>query len=265
MKKLLRKIPLFFFFFLISISYSQSSVSSEVGVFFGPSFFQTDFGDSGDFSSSNSSSLAFGATHYLKFFGSQYNWRSGTSFFSEHFKLKTEFLYINRTSLKHTGKSSKGSSENSQKLRDMTGNINMYNIGTNLEFYFFQLEDYTAFFANKNAINPFVNIGIHYTFFDPDILVKGVSIEGDPIPYTQLIPKWQEGAINLEKSSTFGVSGGAGVRFGLDAFDLVVEGRYQYFFSDNIDGLNAPDDPANKNNDSMILLNIGVVYVFGKF
>jgi hypothetical protein len=56
----------------------------------------------------------------------------------------------------------------------------------------------------------------------------------------------------------------AGVRFGLEMVDLVVEGRYQYFFSDKLEGLYAPDDPGNKNNDTMVFINVGIVYVFGK-
>jgi hypothetical protein len=46
--------------------------------------------------------------------------------------------------------------------------------------------------------------------------------------------------------------------------DFVVEGRYQYFFSDKLEGLYAPDDPGNKNNDTMVFINVGIVYVFGK-
>ncbi len=46
--------------------------------------------------------------------------------------------------------------------------------------------------------------------------------------------------------------------------DFSFETRYHYFFSDVVEGLNAPDDPGNKNNDTMITANIGIIYVFGK-
>jgi hypothetical protein len=101
--------------------------------------------------------------------------------------------------------------------------------------------------------------------YDPDILVNDVSLEGQAEPYTQLIDKWQTGAVFLDAGSTFGVSGGAGLRYGLDNVDFVIDARYQYFFSDRIDGLDAPDDPGNLNNDTAIFFNVGVVYVFGKY
>ena len=47
--------------------------------------------------------------------------------------------------------------------------------------------------------------------------------------------------------------------------DFVAEARYQYFFSDKLEGLDAPNDPGNKNNDTMVFINLGVVYVFGKY
>ncbi len=52
--------------------------------------------------------------------------------------------------------------------------------------------------------------------------------------------------------------------FGLDQVDFSLEGRYQYYFSDVVEGLNAADDPANSSNDSMVFINAGVIYVFGK-
>ncbi len=263
MKKPLLKITVLLFFFFFTTTYSQSRFSHEAGVIFGPTSFQTDFGISGDFASANQSSMAFGVVHYLKFFGSQYNWRSGSSFFSEHFKLKTEFIYTSNTNISH--EAINASSPNAGKLEAMKGNIKMYNIGTNLEFYFLELEDYSSYFKASGSLNPFISIGLQYSIFDPDITVDGNSLEGKTEPYTDLIDKWQTGAIFLDSDTTFGVSAGAGLRYSLDKLDLLLDGRYQYFFSDNGDGLNAPNDPANKNNDSMVFINIGIVYVFNKY
>jgi hypothetical protein len=41
-----------------------------------------------------------------------------------------------------------------------------------------------------------------------------------------------------------------------------LDSRWQHFFSDKIDGLDAPKDPANKYNDTMIYVNLGIVYTF---
>ncbi len=264
MKKLLRNFTVLILFFYFSESYAQSSLSQEVGVFFGAASFQTDFGERYDFPSANASTMAFGVTHYLKFFGSQYSWRSGTSYFSEHFKLKTQFLYTFNTNVEHKGSYVKQNTPDAEKLRAMTGEIRMYDIGTNMEFYFLPLEDYSSYYRSSGTLNPFISVGISYTMFDPDIKVNGNSLEGQSEPYTQLIDKWQTGAVHLDPSNSFAVAAGAGVRYSLDKFDLVLDSKYQHFFTDDLDGLNAPDDPANKKNDTMIMVNIGIVYVFGK-
>jgi len=88
---------LFFFFFINSRA--QTSFSHEVGGFFGIAALQTDMGLSTEFAAENQSNMGFGLTYYLKFFGSQYNWRSGSSFFSDHFKLKTELSFINNSNV----------------------------------------------------------------------------------------------------------------------------------------------------------------------
>jgi hypothetical protein len=150
-------------------------------------------------------------------------------------------------------------------MERMTGSVKMYNAGFNLEYYFIELEDYTSFFRSSGSINPFVSLGLHYTYAQPDIFVDGVSLKGQEEPYEELIPKWQEGAIFLDDQSLISATGSAGVRFGLDMVYLVLEGRYQYFFGDKLEGLDAPNDPGNKNNDTMVFINVGVVYVFGKY
>ena len=94
MKKLLLKLFTVLFFASISSGMqAQTSVSHELGGFFGIASLQTDFGISGNFASANQATMAFGISYYMKFFGSQYNWRSGSSYFSDHFKMKVEFSY----------------------------------------------------------------------------------------------------------------------------------------------------------------------------
>ncbi len=240
------------------------NVSHEAGAFFGIASLQTDFGISGYFESANQATMGFGLSYYLKFFGSQYNWRSGSTYFTEHFKLKAEFSYINNSKIEHKNLDQVG-----QRFREtmerMTGSVKMYNAGVNLEYYFFELEDYSSFFRSSGSINPFVSLGLHYTYAQPDIFVDGVSLKGQEEPYEDLIPKWQVGAVHLEEQNIISAAGTAGVRFGLDMVDFVVEARYQYYFSDKLEGLDAPNDPGNKNNDTMVFFNVGVVYVFGKY
>lgn len=262
MKKLLPKLCFVFLFFFFANSHAQSRFSHEAGLNFGIASFQTDMGLSTEFAAANQATLAFGISYYLKFFGSQYNWRSGSSYFSEHFKLKAELSYMNNTNIGFEGEVGEKMQET---LDNMKAQVKLYNVGLNLEYYFLELEDYSSFYRSSGSINPFITAGLHYSYSQPDILVNDRSIKDDIEPHEGLIEKWQEGAVFLEPENIFSATAGAGVRFGLDALDFSVEGRYQYYFSDVVEGLNAPDDPGNKSNDSMVFVNVGVIYVFGKY
>lgn len=287
MKKYLHKIIGFFIVVIASNSaYSQMNVSSEVGVMFGVTSFQTDFGVRNDFASENAATMGFGVMHYLKFFGNQYNWRNGSSFFSEHFMLKTEFVYLKNTNIKHEKEAFAVGSPQRERWDAMRGNIKMYDIGTQLEFYFFNMENY-SYYGNQRALNPYISLGLHYSFYDTQVTSllgsddwrnyviydnpsNGVYDKwylhdvaaNDPDSYDGLDHKQ---TIFNGKGNTFGVSAGLGLRYKVsDSFNLILDSRYQYFFSDRVDGLDASKDPGNKNNDTMIYVNLGVVYVFGQ-
>jgi len=265
MKKLLPFFTALVIFFFTESGYSQSSLSHEFGVLFGITSYQTDFGQRNDFPSANAATMTFGAVHYLKFFGNQYSWRSGSSYFAQHFKLKTEFNYSFNTRIEH-----EGNLKDIPKYQQMTGEIQMYNIGTNLEFYFFELEDYSSYYRSENSLNPFVNLGIHYSFYDPDILFNDNPLEVDDNGYyyqlADLKESWADPeSIYLEKDATFAASVGAGIRYSLSSFDLVLEGRWQHFFSDKVDGLDDTTPQSGSDyNDTAVIVNMSVVYVFGK-
>jgi len=287
MKKYFHKIIIFFVIILASNStYSQSRFSHEAGVMFGVTSFQTDFGLSNDFASANASTMGFGVMHYLKFFGNQYNWRSGSTFWSEHFMLRTEFLYLKNTNIKHEKEAFTAGSIQREKWDAMRGNINMYDIGSQLEFYFFNMEDY-SYYGNQRALNPYVSLGLHFSFYDTQVTSQMGSDDWRnyvvyDTPDRGMYDKWylhdvpaghidsfdgldHKQTIFNGKGNTLGVSGGLGLRYRIaDSFNLIIDSRFQYFFSDRVDGLDASKDPGNKNNDTMIYVNIGVVYVFGQ-
>lgn len=177
--------------------------------------------------------------------------------------MKADFSYVNNSKIVHENLDQVGDRFRAIMER-MTGSVKMYNGGLSLEYYFVELEDYSSFFRSSGSFNPFVGLGLQYTYAQPDIFVDGVSLKGQEEPYEDLIPKWQEGAIDLENQNIMSATASAGLRIGLEKVDFVIEGRYQYFFSDKLEGLYAPDDPGNKNNDTMVFINVGVVYVFGK-
>ena len=67
----------------------------------------------------------------------------------------------------------------SEKLDNMKAQIKLYNVGLNLEYYFLELEDYSSFYQSSGSINPFVTLGVHYSYSQPDILVGDVSLKGN--------------------------------------------------------------------------------------
>ena len=131
MKKLLLKLCIVLLFFFFTNASAQTSFSHEVGVNLGIASFQTDFGLSTEFASANQANLAFGMSYYLKFFGSQYNWRSGSSFFSKHFKLRVDFSYTNNSNINNDA--IEGLGPDYEKLEDMKGQIKLYNFGLAFE------------------------------------------------------------------------------------------------------------------------------------
>jgi hypothetical protein len=60
--------------------------------------------------------------------------------------------------------------------------------------------------------------------------------------------------------STWSVVMSVGIRYKLGPLsDLMLDSRWQYYFSNWVDGLN-PDVPENKANDWIYWLNIGYIY-----
>ncbi|MCD6543399.1 MAG: hypothetical protein J7K34_02710 [Flavobacteriaceae bacterium] len=287
MKKYLHKFILFFaVIFASNGAYSQLNLSSEVGLMFGVTSFQTDFGLRHDFASENAATMGFGVMHYLKFFGSKYSWRSGSTFFSEHFMLKTEFVYLKNTNIKHEADPFSPGSPVDDKWKAMRGNIKMYNIGTQMEFYFFNMESYSSY-TKQRTLNPYISIGAHFSFYDTQVtselgnddwrnyvIYETADIGGADKWYLHDVaaddPQSFDGLDHKQtifngKGNAFGLSAGLGLRYTVsDSFNLILDSRWQHFFSDRVDGLDAPKDPGNKYNDTMIYVNMGIVYVFGQ-
>ena len=266
--KIFHKILLLLVFIPLSNSFSQLNLSHEVGVSFGPVTMQSDYGESNHLPSSTATSFGVSASHYLSFYSSNYNWRNGASYFSDHFKLKTDFSYYTNTSLEHKGKyiEDNPNSEFDDKLRAMKGSTKMINVGTQLEYYFKNLEDYGLLFNNDDKFAPYVSAGVQYSSFTPEFSTDYGN--GDYINNPSILPgPWQEDAIFLEKDNAFSLTFGLGTRYKMGGdFDLFIEARYQYFLSDRIDGLDAPSDVSgSKNNDTLIYFSVGGVFHLSQF
>ena len=266
--KIYYKILLLIVFLPLSNSFAQLDLSHEVGVSFGPVTMQTDYGERHHLPSSTATSFGVSASHYLSFYGSNYNWRNGASYFSDHFKLKTDFSYYTNTNLEHKGRWAEDNpaSEFDDKIRAMSGSTKIMSFGTQLEYYFKNLEDYGLLFNDDDKFAPYVSAGVQYSSFTPEFSTSYGN--GDYINNPSILPDpWQEDAIFLEKDNTFSLTLGLGTRYKMKGdFDLFVEARYQYFFTDTVDGLDAPHDVSgSKFNDTLIYFNVGAIFHLNSF
>ncbi len=75
-----------------------------------------------------------------------------------------------------------------------------------------------------------------------------------------LFYEFQNGGLNLESGTTWSVVASVGARYKLTVMsDLLVDLRWQYYFTNWTDGLNH-DNIQDKANDWLIWLNVGYIY-----
>jgi hypothetical protein len=249
------KLIIFLFIISITKSNAQLDLSHEFGLFIGPITMQTDYGERNHFPASNQTSFGAAAVHYLSFYGSNYNWRNGASFFSDHFKLRTEVSYYFNNQLEHRSDFiDNNPGALAESFRNMKGSTKIFNIGTQLEYYFKNLEDYGLLFNTADKFSPYLSAGIQYNSFDADVTTAGGGFDISSIPV-----KFQDDIV-LDPESTFSLVMGLGTRYKMDKFDLVLDGRWQYFLSDKVDGVDADEVDGSKFNDTLIFFSVGIVF-----
>jgi hypothetical protein len=252
-------------FFIIFFSFptvfvAQTSLAHEIGVFAGPSFFKSDYGQRNDASSTlRNTGFSMGLVHYINFSSKSMS----TAYFKEHFKLRSE-LSFNQTKLNHFGDwVENGNSIGKQQLRAMEGKSSIINLGAQLEYFpFGRIHDFENSIGN---FSPYICAGIQYNFFNS----KSSSALGELGTPETTFPKYlipSDGHAHgfaSESSSTWSIVSGIGARYRLNRMsDLLIEGRLQYFGSDWVDGLNPNKDiyTENKSNDWQLGLTFGYVF-----
>lgn len=252
-------------FGLITNSYAQfDGFSHEIGIIAGPVAFQSDYGERYDFSTNaGNTGIGIGIVHYLNFtYDKNYNYTQET-FFNRHFKFRTE-LSFNNTDLKHFGEyvDPKKNSLGAQQLRAMSGSTTVGNIGVQLEYYPWDIKDFTN---TVGDFAPFVSLGAQYSFYN----AKATSTLGALGSPLTTFPKYltpSEGrpfGFSTEQGTAWSIVSSAGVRYKLnDSADLMVDLRLQYYFSNWVDGLNPNPEiyKENKANDWLVWLNVGYIH-----
>ncbi|PKA83063.1 hypothetical protein ATE92_1209 [Ulvibacter sp. MAR_2010_11] len=260
------RILLLVFFFLIFVKqevYSQFGFSHEVGLITGPVAFYSDFGVRNDFET-NSGNVGFGVglIHYINFsYRADCNCYTRDTFFNDHFKIRNEIDY-HKTNLEHLGKwvDPDKTSVTADQLRAMKGSTTVFDIGSQLEYFPLSIRDFAA---GGYKIAPFISFGVHWVNYDPEIYS-----EIGPLNTPLTTPPKYINSFQQEGDSTWSVVGSIGVRYKLTPLsDLMLDSRWQYYFSNWVDGLNPSLEnngtvpvPENKANDWIYWLNIGYIY-----
>jgi len=262
--------------FSIQTLKAQLGFSHEIGAITGPVAFQSDYGVRSDFeTNSGNTGFGIGIIHYINFaYRADCNCYTKDTYFNDHFKLRNELSY-NKTALEHFGEWVEPSknSATARRLRGMAGEANVLDLGSQLEYFPYSIRDFAA---GGYTFAPFISLGAHYNSFSPKAsqdlselteLEQLYTLNTDPnVMVVPATPGHPNNAIFLPESATndgfssWSIIWSIGTRYKLTPLsDLMLDLRWQYYFTDFADGLdhNAPSD---KFNDWNVWLNFGYVY-----
>lgn len=259
MSKYLKMLSLLFIGF-VNQSNAQFGFSHEIGVIAGPVAFQSDYGERYDFSTnSGNTGYGIGLIHYLNFsYKAECNCYTPETYFNDHFKLRSELSY-NKTQLQHFGRwvDPNKTSLTAQQLRAMKGSTAVTNIGMQLEFFPYSIRDFTA---TIGSWAPFISLGGQFSFYKPTSMSELGPGLGELLTVT---PQKYIDAFDRKGGTTWSVVSSVGTRYKLTPLsDLMIDLRWQYYFSNWVDGLN-PDPniyKENRANDWNVWLNFGYIY-----
>jgi hypothetical protein len=237
---------------------AQYGFSHEVGLIVGPVAFQSDYGERHDFNTNaGNTGYGIGLIHYLNFsYKADCNCYRPETYFNDHFKLRSELSY-NKTELRHFGEWVEGNRKKlfNKQLRAMRGSTAVTNLGMQLEYFPLSIRDFSA---TEGSFAPFVSFGGQFSIYDPS-----ASSTLGRLDQQSTTPVKYFGATQNSGGSVWSVVGSVGTRYKLTIMsDLMVDLRWQYYFSNWVDGLNP--NPAvykeNKANDWLVWFNVGYIY-----
>ena len=241
--KLFILIPILLFF--QAIIHGQVAASSEASINLGYTSFHTDFGQEGIFSSSLQSGFAVGASLYINFFNRDPLYFTSPNWMQKHLKLKVEGSYLS-ANLDYLR-------SGYDDIKDITGKSKVINFGGILEYHPMAIPDFVT--RKQKMFEPYFGFGV----------LGGYSMPGQLTGNTNK-PAFTGDAINTNSTLTISVIGSGGFRVNL-GYDttLLIDMRWQRFFSDYIDGMSPNKDvvPTNTANDWLYYLNVGYVFDFG--
>ena len=138
MKIKLYPMIVFLLFSILGTFKFHAQVYHEIGIMAGPVSLRSDYGVRGDSEAlKNNIGFGFGINHYMNFaytdFISQYP--------RQHFKVRSSLIY-HTTHLNHFGAIADKDNLEGLQLRSMTGQANVLEIGSGIEYYLMRIRDY---------------------------------------------------------------------------------------------------------------------------
>ena len=246
---------------LANTATAQFGFSHEIGAIVGPVAFQSDYGERSDFSTnSGNTGIGVGIIHYLNFaYSAECNCYAPETYFNDHFKLRSELSY-NKTKLQHYGEwvADERTSVFANQLRGMRAETSVTNIGMQLEYFPLSIREFSA---TPGKLAPFISLGGQFSFYSPEAYstLGNGQLGEDPT----ITPVKYFDAFDQEGGTTWSVVGSIGTRYKLTVLsDLMIDLRWQYYFSNWVDGLSPNPDvyTENKANDWLVWLNVGYIY-----
>ncbi|MGV6844579.1 MAG: THC0290_0291 family protein [Lutibacter sp.] len=259
---MLKIVTPFILIFSLQIAHSQDYASHEIGFITGAAAFTTDYGQRYNFKANvgGNVGMGIGLIYYYNFTDYRYRWNQRTNYFNEHFRIRGELSYMS-ANLDHFGiyVDPSQTSLEADKLRAMHGKSQILNLGAQLEFHWVDIVDFGSRRIPDLKWSPYLSAGAMVNYYKPELRSDMGDWQQD---ISVIYEKWRvPGAISVKANFTMSATLGIGIRHKLGEYsDILLESRWQYFFSNFIDGLNAKDDPANKYNDWLLWVHIGYTY-----
>ena len=276
MLNLKQLVSYFCLFVIFQTANAQLGFSHEVGVIAGPVQFRSDYGSRNEGETNfGNAGIGVGIVHYINFaYRADCNCYTTDTYFNDHFKLRNEISW-NKTKLNHLGEwvGELNVTPDADRLRAQSGYAKNLDIGTQLEFFPLSIRDFQGF---AYSIAPYVSLGVHYTSSSPE--ASTTYGNGNIFDETNIYSFWYQNPtflpalpagvpeserqypIDVSSRSSWSVVSSVGIRYKLSKLsDLMVDLRWQYYFSDWVDGLNH-ELKFNKKNDWLVWLNVGYIY-----
>jgi hypothetical protein len=241
------KIMTLFLYISINFGYSQSNGTfKEIGVMAGPVFFQSDYGERGDFENYiKQNGFSIGVFYYL-------TPNINSKNIGENLKFRLEASYM-KSQLQHYGKwvDPNKTSDLANQLRAMRGSVSTKNLGFQVEYYPFKTDDYCRFCV---LLNPYASLGTQLSGYTSEFNLGPLGVPD----------KFRNSRNASAITGSFTAGFGVRYKFANEMSALIFDYRLQYYYTDWIDGVN-PDKrkySENKSNDYSTTFNFGYVYYF---